>query len=74
MQSTWGEHPGMIKSGGQKLKAPLTFILSPKGRGNGSNACLAPPGERPAPPLFAGTGEGEVDPATTAFNHTLNAP
>ena len=25
---------GVIKSGGQKPTAPLTFILSPKGRGN----------------------------------------
>jgi hypothetical protein len=61
---------GMIKSGGQKPTAPLTLILSPKGRGNSSNARLAPPRERPAPPSFAGTGEGEVDTAATTFNHT----
>jgi hypothetical protein len=63
----------MTKSGGRKPTTPLTLILCrkqqrrladsapPKGRGNGSNARLAPPRERPAPRSFAGMSEGELN-------------
>jgi hypothetical protein len=60
----------MIKNDGQRSTAPLTLILSPKGRGDGRNARLAPPRERPAPLSFAGTDEGELDTATTTSKHT----
>jgi hypothetical protein len=58
-------HRSVIKSGDQVPTTPLTSILSPKGRGNDRNARLAPPGERPAPLSFAGTGEGELDRVAT---------